>query len=210
MSRISGRDFHAYIFEKRLKSLLTKDEGSNMTVLDSRLPGIFVELGIWARSPVTGQGFAIGAIVEEEAGMSLGLNHNVWSSSLAQCGPSGVLGCWVPIFGTMIVGFRTWRAQTDRNLALLGALGAIVACMAFMWGTLSLSINQQRLAILVGVSFGMTFRARDLQQTLARQYAGYLEPGQAVDDVPDLYAAGGGYGYEEHEPAGWGNAAAGY
>jgi hypothetical protein len=127
------------------------------------------------------------------------MNHNVWTSSLAAMGPLGLAGYWVPIFGTIVVGHRTWRDQTERGLATIGALCAVVAFMGFMWGSLSLSINQQRPAIIVGLAFGMAFRARSMQLTLARQYAGYLDEGQVIDADPGLVPEPGAGG---HSP-GW-------
>jgi hypothetical protein len=49
---------------------------------------------------------------------------------------------------------------------------------------LSLSINQQRLAMLVGLMFGMAFRCRAMQLTLAKQQA-ELEYGQAYDEYAE-------------------------
>ncbi len=146
------------------------------------------ELQLWSESPLIGKGFAVSARFQAEAGTELGMNHNVWTAALAESGPIGLAAYFVPIFGTIIVGYRMWRDQTDRDLALLGALAAIVGFVAFLWGSLSLSINQQRLAILVGLMFGIAFRCRAMQLTLQRQqlYDGY-------EDVPAHDGGGSGY-----------------
>jgi hypothetical protein len=59
----------------------------------------------------------------------------------------------------------------DVNTTVFGALAAITGMSAFIWATLSLSINQQRLGMLVGLMFGMAFRCRAMQLTLAGQQA---------------------------------------
>jgi len=183
LSQMTGRDFKTYVINNRLKQLLPGyDLETKTTVLGTRLPGILAELQLWSESPVIGQGFAIGVTYEDQMGArGMGMNHNVWTSSLSQMGPLGLFGYAVPVIGCMIVGFRMWRDQTERDMAILGALGAITGVISFMWASLSMTINQQRLAILVGLMFGIVFRCRAMQLTVAREYAGYLEPGQMLD-----------------------------
>lgn len=175
ISQISGKDFKTYVWEKRIKALIPiYDEETHTTVTGTRLPGILAELKVWSESPVIGKGFAINTQVEAENGL-LGMNHNVWTSALAQYGPIGLAAFLVPIFGCMLVGYRMSRNGVDPYIALFGALAAIVAFVAFLWGTLSLTINQQRLGMLVGFMFGMAFRYRAIQLTLSRHQdeAGY-------------------------------------
>jgi hypothetical protein len=181
ISQISGRDFSTYVWEKRIKALLPNyDEETHTTVTGTRLPGILAELKVWSESPATGKGFAIASQVEAENG-SMGMNHNVWTSALAQYGPIGLAAYFVPIFGCLIVGYRMSRSEVDPYIAQFGALAALVGFLAFVWGSLSLSINQQRLGILVGIMFGMAFRFRAMELTLKRlqDEAGYHddEPG---------------------------------
>jgi hypothetical protein len=186
ISQISGRDFGTYVLEKRIKSLLPNyDEETHTTVTGTRLPGIIAELKVWASSPATGKGFAISSQFEAEHG-DQGMNHNVWTSALAQYGPIGLAAFLVPIFGCMIVGYRMSRDGGDQYLALFGAVAAIVAFVAFVWGTLSLSINQQRLGMLVGFMFGMAFRYRAIQLTLRREYASV-----EMQRLQDEYESGG-------------------
>jgi hypothetical protein len=191
VTQVTGRDFNDYIVNKRLKALNPfYNEETKTTVTGTRLPGILAELRLWSESPLIGKGFAVSARFQAEAGIDLGMNHNVWTAALCESGPIGLAAYLVPIFGTMVVGYRMWRDQTDRDTALLGALAAIVGFVAFLWGSLSLSINQQRLAILVGLMFGIAFRCRAMQLTLQRQqlYDGY-EGVPAHDD-------GGSGGYD--------------
>ena len=186
MSRITGRDFQTYVIEKRLKQLAPwLDSETKVTVTGTRLPGILADLKVWSESPLIGPGFAISTRVEAETGGELGMNHNVWTSALAQYGPVGFLAFAVPIIGSIVVGRRMWREQTDPYMAVFGALGAITGMIAFIWASLSLSINQQRLGMLVGLMFGMVFRCRAMQQTLAHQQA---EWDQAYDSPYDHYA----------------------
>ena len=76
------------------------------------------------------------------------------------------------------------RAQMDLEFTVFGALASITGMCALIWATLSLSINQQRLAMLVGMMFGMAFRCRAMQLTLAKQQA-ELEYAQGYDDYAD-------------------------
>ncbi len=180
ISQLTGRDFKTYVVEKRIKELLPGfDEETKTTVLATRLPGILAELSLWLENPLTGQGFAIGRQYEEEHGeIGMGTNHNVWTSALAQMGPIGFLGYAIPVIGSIVVGFRIWRDQTDRDMSILGAIGAITGAYSFLWATISQTINQQRLAILVGLMFGIVFRVRAMQLTVARQQVeeAYGEP----------------------------------
>jgi len=180
ISQVTGRDFKSYVIEKRVKQLLPAyDEETKTTVLATRLPGILAELQLWLESPLIGQGFAIGTAYEDQMGArGMGMNHNVWTSALSQMGPVGFLGYVVPVIGCTIVGFRLWRDQTEPNIALLGALGAITGVISFLWASISMTINQQRLAIVVGLMFGIIFRCRAMQLTLVRQQA---EAGYADD-----------------------------
>ena len=155
------------------------------------MPAILLELKIWSESPIVGQGFAIQSRVETELGVAYGVNHNVWTSALAQCGLPGFLGYFVPSLGCLVVGFRMLRDQTERNLAIFGAFAAIAGAVALLWCTLSMSLNQQRPAIMMGLVFGMAFRARAMQLTLARQYEGYLEPGAWIDEAEGYWGDGG-------------------
>ena len=185
MSRLTGRDFKTYVIEKRLKQLAPwLDEETKVTVTGTRLPGIIAELKVWSESPLIGQGFAISTRVEAETGMELGMNHNVWTSALAQYGPVGFFAFAVPLVGAAVVGWRMVRAQTDLQTTILGALAAIMGTTAVIWATLSLSINQQRLAMLFGLMFGMAFRCRAMQLTLAKQQAEWAY-GQGYDDYAE-------------------------
>jgi hypothetical protein len=190
ISQISGRDFKTYVWEKRIKALLPNfDEETHTTVTGTRLPGIMAELEVWASSPVTGKGFAISSQIEAEIG-DRGMNHNVWTSALAQYGPIGLAAFMVPIFGCMLVGYRMSRNGVDPHIALFGALATLIAFMAFLWGSLSLSINQQRLGMLVGFMFGMAFRYRAIQLTLTRQQAT-----ADIQQLQDEYESAGLSGY---------------
>jgi hypothetical protein len=199
MSRITGRDFEHYVVQKRLKQLAPwLDEETKVTVTGTRLPGILAELKVWSESPLIGQGFAISSRVEAEEGGELGMNHNVWTSALAQYGPVGFFAFAVPIVGTIVVGRRMVRAQTDVHMAVFGALAAIMGAMAFIWASLSLSINQQRLGMLVGLMFGMAFRCRAMQLTLERQHA-LWEYDSNYNDDPQYDQS---YGEPLHHPSG--------
>jgi hypothetical protein len=187
VSRMTGRDFQTYLVEKRLKALIPYfDDETKVTVTGTRLPGILAELRVWSESPLIGKGFAIASRVEAEAGAELGMNHNVWTSALAQCGPIGLAAYLVPIWGSIIVGYRLWRDQTERYMSLLGAMASITGVIAFLWATLSLSINQQRPAMLIGLMFGLVFRCRAMEQTILheRQYDGYLDYPESTYDHP--------------------------
>jgi hypothetical protein len=181
LSQVTGRDFKTYVVETRLKALIPYfDDQTKTTVTGTRLPGILAELRVWSESPLLGKGFAISTQVEAEAGAELGMNHNVWTAALAQCGPIGLAAYLVPIFGSIFVGYRMWRGQNERYMALLGAMGSIVGMIALLWGSLSLSINQQRPAMLIGLMFGLVFRCRAMQKSMLLQheydqYAGYSE-----------------------------------
>lgn len=177
MSSMTGRDFKTYVIDKRVKAMLPGfQEETKSTVTGSRLPGILLELRWWSESPIFGKGLAYGESKDTEGAS---LNHNVWSASLAQTGVIGLAAWWVPICGVFIVGLRMRKNTWDPWFAHIGVIGAIMGLIAFLWGTLSLTINQQRLAIVVGLIFGIAFRARALELTIQNEYAGYLDCSEA-------------------------------
>jgi hypothetical protein len=73
-----------------------------------------------------------------------------------------------------------------------------MGAMAFIWASLSLSINQQRLGMLVGLMFGMAFRCRAMQLTLERQHA-LWEYDSNYNDDPQYDQS---YGEPLHHPSG--------
>jgi hypothetical protein len=181
-SAVTGRNFHA-TFEKRLMSMLpTERVGESKTkAWDTRLPAIKAELGMWLRSPLIGQGFAI----EESLGLSgamavgHGYHHNAYTSTLAQTGLVGFTGTIMAVYCPIFIGYKMVRQRYDRATMLIGALGIITGVQMAVIGMATASFNGYRAAMLIGLVSGIVFRTRDLMQTemrLAREY-GYV-PGQ--------------------------------
>jgi hypothetical protein len=200
-SQLTGRNFQEYI-EQRINSLMpwAVEEAGNKDVKawETRIPGAVREFQMWTESPLTGKGFGI-QMEEEESRLSEGaggFNHNVWTASLAQSGVWGLLGYILPSISSMLIGFRLVRESNDKGLLYMGAMGAILGCATFFYSFMTMSINTQRQAIHLGLICGMVYRCRAIQLTMAREYAGYLDPGELplegwADDTLGLASAEG-------------------
>jgi len=189
MSKFTGKDFGTYLVERRIKALIPGfEEETHTSVTSTRMSGIMAELELWRKSPLMGWGFAIGERSADYTDLSM--NHNVWTSALAQYGNIGFFAYFVPVAGCIVVGYRMWRDQTEPYFAVVGALGAIVGLVAFLWASLTMSINTQRPALWVGLMFGIVFRCRAIQLTLARQSAADLPYGlrEGTAYLPDEYS----------------------
>ncbi len=177
----SGKDFTDYVINKRLKQMVPGfEDETHTTITATRMPGIQRELEIWAKSPLFGAGFAISK--KAEADGAVGMNHNVWTATMAETGLFGLAAYSISIIGSLVVGFRLWRAQTERFTSTIGALGAIVALSAFFNATLSLSINTQRSAVPLGLMAGIIFRCRVIQLTFLRARADRLKVDPALTE----------------------------
>jgi hypothetical protein len=182
VSAITGADF-AKKAQDRVASILPWTERASeksMKAWDTRLPGIQKELEMWAASPLMGQGFGSQTPVNIETHISV--RHNAWTSILSE---AGLLG-FIPVviaFGAMLrLGRKLVKAHLDHGTMLVGAMAYIAAVHFFVLGMSTMSFNNERVGIVVGVLCGMVLRARAMQLTMARLWAGYL---------PDANAYGG-------------------
>jgi hypothetical protein len=156
---------------------------------DTRLESTLIELKWWAGSPIVGRGFGIHetkrpTLREKEAE---GLKHNTWVFTLAETGVVGFSAMALVVGGTFVVGRRMVRDRTDRGSVLVGALGVATASIYVVLGLATMSFNQVRGAIPLGVVCGIVLRCRAMQQAALRaQWEAH-------------YGAAGGYeGAEEY------------
>jgi len=178
-SKISGKDFSGYLIDKRLNTMrLGENLGEAGSLTGTRWHGIVFELDLWSQSPLFGVGYGYDRRDLSNIGASAA-HHNVWTSVMAESGLIGLAGYLVPLIGAVAIGRRMWRDQTERWLSLIGIMGALTAAAAIGWATLTLSINHQRGGLSIALLFGMLYRYRALQLTLARE--------QAADEYGSLH-----------------------
>jgi len=155
---------------------------------DTRLESTLIELKWWAGSPVVGRGFGIHearrpTLTQKQ---SEGLKHNTWVFTLAETGLVGFSAMALVVGGTFVVGRRMVRDRTDRGSVLVGALGVATASIYVVLGLATMSFNQVRGAIPLGVVCGIVLRCRAMQQAALRAQW-------------EAHAAAGGYdGAEEY------------
>lgn len=167
-AKVAGGQFE-YQLTTRLKSLLPGDQaGVRSKAWDTRIGPALVELGMWARSPIFGQGFGSGVEAQLMSGLH-GFNHNVWTSTGAKAGIVGFAAIGIAIGGVIVVGRRMVQQRTDRTSVLIGGLGMVSGVFFLFHGLATMSFNTQRPAMVVALICGVVFRARAMQLTLERQ-----------------------------------------
>jgi len=175
-ARLTGRDFQEYIGVRFRSMVPGVEELKDNRPWDTRLPGIFAELNMWMHSPLIGNGFAYQVAETKRRGSEdEGFRHNVWTSSLAEAGLPLFLGYLLPCVLCVVVGKRLVNERMDRATVMIGAIAALHGFMAFLYASMTLSINQQRPAMPLGVILGLVLRTRDMQLAAKREYEGYLD-----------------------------------
>ena len=181
MQSRTDRDFMKWTSD-RLASLLPGEGASAHAgkAWDTRLPGMFRELELWAGNPLFGRGFA----AQEGYGMQIGyfdsFRHTPWVSTLCETGLPGLAGFGFTIVGLMIGGMRLARQSTDKWNMLLGAVGASYGFLCFLYGFVSMSWNSPRAAITLGLLAGIIFRARDMSLASGQQSLPLLQGEQIL------------------------------
>lgn len=191
-SAVTGTNFTQKMMA-RVNSLLPEDSpaAGQKKAWDTRLSSTMVELKWWASSPLVGRGFGIHdtkrpTLTEKEA---TGLKHNTWVFYLAESGVVGFSTVLLVVGGTYVVGRRMVCDRTDRGSVLVGALGVTTAVIYVVLGLATMSFNQVRGAIPLGVVCGVVLRCRAMQQAALRaQYEaqGY-SPAPEGDDGAGEY-----------------------
>ena len=177
--QVIGRDFAGKVL-KHIESLLPGERaGADPKAWDSRMDGIYAELGIWIKNPLMGQGFGAGetAYLSGRTTGVASIKHNSWTAVLAEMGLFGFTGLAVMIGSMILMGYRMVHDRTDRITVLIGALGFIggVVFLLRCTGTMGLT---SRSAMGYGMICGMLIRTREMQETalaLASQ-AAYDDP----------------------------------
>lgn len=123
---------------------------------DSRLPGIENELRQWSEGNLLfGSGFGW----ERRDLAAEGAKHNVWSSTLAETGILGVVAYLVALYAMFSLGRRLAlddRYPLDRRV--LGAFAGASGLFHFVHGSLTLSFNTLREAVVFGLTLGIAAR----------------------------------------------------
>lgn len=170
-SAATGRDFEKQMAD-RVVSMLPGERSSpsQKKAWDTRLSSALQELRWWAKSPVTGGGFGIHDAKRGTLSRSQmeGLRHNTWVSTLAETGILGFGAMACVVIGTVVVGRRVVRDALDRDSVLVGALAVITGSHFLFHGLATMSFNQMRWAIPLGVVCGVILRTRAMQLTQIR------------------------------------------
>jgi O-antigen ligase len=166
-SFVMDRDFGSVLSERFESMLPGESQSGGPKAWESRIPAARAELQLWAEAPVIGRGFGVQERAEDRFGYAFGSwRHNTFTSILAETGIVGILPV-IGMFGALFVVGRRLALETSNPPSLLvGALG--VACGTFyvVLGLSTLSFNQMRFAIPLGMIFGVTMRAggRELEK----------------------------------------------
>jgi hypothetical protein len=201
-SAVMGRDLSTRMTNRVLTALpfaRGDDSYTRAKAWDTRLPGVIRELQLFSESPVIGNGFgytATGRVVQD----GTAYYHNVWSSSLAATGVAGFAAYLVPLVAVIVIGRRMVLQNVDKGSVLMGVIGFTMGIYLIIHGAATMSFNVQRGALLMGLLCGVVLRARAMQLTVLREYAGYVDfdeaeggRGLAIDD--DGVAVHGDPGY---------------
>ena len=192
-SAVTGRDFEKEMYNRVVSMLPSQQRAFRETkAWDTRLNAILLELSWWSDSPVIGNGFGIEELKARNLRRSEieGLRHNTWTTTLAETGVIGFAAMASVVFGCIVIGRRLVRERLDRTSVLIGALGVITGSHFFFHGLSTMSFNQMRWAIPLGVIFGVVLRARAMQLQQIRliqeqSYDEYPPEDEYTPDVPE-------------------------
>ncbi len=137
---------------------------------ETRVPGIIAELSLWIRNPVSGQGYGIQENTMSRHGRVVGMRHNSWTSALAETGLIGFAACVLAVFaGPVVIGLRIVRTGVDYRFVLLGGMGVTAGAYFCLHGLATMSFNQERGAIVIGIITGAVIRCREMQLSVLQQ-----------------------------------------
>jgi hypothetical protein len=196
-SAITHQDFNKKMVDRVMSMLPGQTPGVKQKAWDTRLASALVELKWWTESPLFGRGFGIHDVKRPllTADQAIGLRHNTWTSTLAETGLIGFSAMALVVTSTFVVGRRMVRDWTDRGSVLVGALGVVTASMFGALGGMTMTFNQVRGAIPLGIVCGVVLRARAMQQTALKlqqleamgSRVAYDEEGNAYSDIGAAY-----------------------
>jgi O-antigen ligase len=194
-SRITGRDVVGKMHARLLSMLPGDRPGTPKKAWNTRLPGTFAELRMFASSPIIGGGFGVQDTPEMEPYVAIGLRHNTWSSTLCETGLIGFSAFAVMVGGMMIAGWRMTRDRLDATTVVVGAFGFITGATFIMLGLATMSFNQVRGGLPLFIVAGVVLRTRAMQLTQKRILAeerayvaqyGYAEDALEAEQQPYL------------------------
>jgi hypothetical protein len=211
VSQTTGVDFASKLMQKFNSLFISSDTSISQTAYGSRLPGIEQELTLWSSSPLIGKGFAIQEQDFVKTGQHImSYRHCAWTSFLAETGIIGFSMVLAMLIATFVIGRRMIRERVDRGSILMGALGCVTAVYAFFIGLTTMSINNLRGAIWMGIVCGAVVRTRAMQLTTKRFWEAYLPEGAMLAggehqlvllDEDPLWAGAGQHQQPQFSPA---------
>jgi hypothetical protein len=163
--QIVGHDLPA-VLEDRVASMLPGYQRTShrSAAWDTRMPGIYDELALFAGNPLVGRGFGIQDVEAYMHGnMSGSYRHNTWTSTLAATGLVGFTAMIMVFAGMTVAGWRMVKDRLDRTTVLIGALGVLTSVYWAWLGMCSMTFNTQREAMVVGLLCGVVLRCRAMQ-----------------------------------------------
>jgi O-antigen ligase len=116
----------------------------------------------------------------------MGYRHNVWTSALAEGGLPLFMGYLVTCLLLVVVGKRLVRARMDQGTVMMGAIASLHGFMSIVFAAATMTFNQQRPAIPLGLICGLLLRTRDMQLAVARSYEGYLDAEEGEFILPPI------------------------
>ena len=184
-SRLTGKDMFTKMHDRVLSMLPGDHPGVKAKAWDTRLPGTFAELRMWASSPLIGGGFGIQDTAEMDPMVTGGLRHNTWSSTLCETGILGFTAFAIMVGSMIVCGWRMNRDQMDQTTVLIGTMGVICGCFFLVYAFATMSFNQVRQGLPLFVMAGVVLRTRAMQLDAKRQLAedqAYLDQYAAVEE----------------------------
>jgi len=179
-SEVTGTDFFGKMAGRVETLLPSSGDDVDVHAWDTRLPAATRELELWWENPLLGQGYGIQwAESRRDGRFEFGFRHNAWTSVLAESGIFGFATYALVVFGMLFAGRRMVKDQWDRESVLIGALGAMAGAHVLIWGLSTLSFNELRGAIPLGLVCGVVLKVRAIQLT-ARRVASETEGAELV------------------------------
>ena len=176
----TDKDLGSWV-SKRLESFFPDENAPHRQhPWDTRLPGLFLDLRLFAEEPLFGGGFGIYEANALHTGEWTSFRHTNWTAALSETGLVGFAAMAVMIGGSLVAGVRITRQATDKWMIFLGAIVAMYAMYYGTMGWFSGSWSSARSAATVGMMTGLCFRCRELclvmpqaLPSLMPRYTGY-------------------------------------
>jgi hypothetical protein len=186
VSATTGRDFAAKMEERLVTMMPWNEDGMTAhKAWDSRAPGTVRELIFWSSSPILGQGLSYQdrMMLEYREEAVAGFRHNSWVSTLLELGLPGFFGMLILEGSMLVVGWRMVHERFDRETLLMGACGVTAAVFTTIVGYATMSFNALRWGLPLSITFGVLMQVRARQLAMQKQWEGYLEETNVLQDV---------------------------